>query len=163
VNGDFRLERRCRGPLKFACILCSAAVAVASSGCRAATAQLTYEPSVVTLKGTLRYDEHFGPPNYGESPTDPKIRVPVLYLDRPVDVREKPATPDDPDQEGASNVSSIQIVGETRAMTIEGCLQATGSLTHAVSGGHFTPVLLVLTSAQPSSGCSATLPPPPTP
>ena len=52
---------------------------------------LSYEPATVQLEGRLTVQSKYGPPNYGESPkTDEKVKVPVLVLSVPINVRGTP-------------------------------------------------------------------------
>ena len=45
---------------------------------------LAYQPTIVTLKGTLSVKTFYGPPNYGENPdTDAKEDLPILIFKKP--------------------------------------------------------------------------------
>ena len=63
-------------------VMLSGAFALAA-GCAAQTPTLQYAPAVVRVSGTVVFEEHYGPPGFGENPaTDTRVRVPVLHLDR---------------------------------------------------------------------------------
>src|SRR5437899_12496469 len=49
--------------------------------------ELSYEPTIVELEGTLTVKTYYGTPNYGENPkTDTKEKQCILVLSDPVDV-----------------------------------------------------------------------------
>lgn len=51
-------------------------------------AETTIDPSgMVELSGIVKFEKHYGAPNYGETPKiDEIIMVPILYLDQPISV-----------------------------------------------------------------------------
>jgi hypothetical protein len=110
------------------------------------TACLLYEPSVVTLKGTLIRKTFPGPPNYesvrkGDRPETYWL----VELADPVCVDKDPK---DPDLGPAHNdIRIVQLVVEPKlykshASLIGRHVVATGTLFGAISGHHHTPVLL---------------------
>lgn len=115
---------------------------------------LHYEPVVVTLEGYITIHQFDGPPNYGEGPNDKKVDVPVLNLSEPVNV--SPAgdvSDDDPDNQEEKNIKILQIVNYKKDMKINGCYRVTGTLMHQITADHYTPVLIVMQSFEPSSVC----------
>ncbi|GIW45611.1 MAG: hypothetical protein KatS3mg077_2893 [Candidatus Binatia bacterium] len=108
---------------------------------------LSYYPAVVELTGTLRIVPMFGPPNYGENPeSDSRLKVPVLDLVSPINVRGDPS----------SNINSQSFRGLTRVQldcyTVEmrkrindlagSEVVVVGSLFQAITARHYTPVVL---------------------
>ena len=80
----------------FAVLLTLAASGIAD--CDAASAQtratdhnqrVCYQKCLVRLRGTLEFRVAYGPPGYGETKAkDVKVHIPVIVLDRPIDVPE---------------------------------------------------------------------------
>src|SRR5260221_12969029 len=105
---------------------------------------LTYEPTVVELKGRLVVKTYFGPPNYGENPkTDSKEELPVLALSKPVNVRGNP----DPDAgyerisvEHIREMELVLAIPHERLIGKEVLVK--GTLFHAFTGHHHTDVLM---------------------
>jgi hypothetical protein len=112
----------------------------------------SYEPARVELSGVLTLQEKLGPPNYGESPeTDVRLTVPVLVLSTPLNVRGS--------SKGELNAESIEGVWEVqlaalRASELERLVNThvicRGSLSRAVSGHHFTAVVMTVASIRPN-------------
>jgi hypothetical protein len=76
----------------------------------AAAKNLSYEPSPVKLEGTITAETHFGPPNFGENPSqDAKFQVPVLVLDHPVTVL--PRKGDSLNSTAYKEVKKLQMIG----------------------------------------------------
>jgi hypothetical protein len=120
-----------------------AAAQLEMAGCKA------YEPSLVSLHGTLVRETVAGPPNYRDirKGDDPET-IWVLKLELPICVDEDKAQPDlNPSHR---NVRKVQLVlnnehGE-RANSLRGKrVVATGTLFGAHTGHHHTPVLLTVT------------------
>jgi len=125
--------------------LCVAAMVDLLAGTAHADEQvLRYQPAVVHLTGTVRMEQHYGPPNF--APGSRIETVPVLVLMRPVTVRGNPGSPADGDS--YQNVTRIQLVlaepgGNNALSAYAGTrVQATGRLFEKVSGENFTDVLL---------------------
>jgi hypothetical protein len=111
---------------------------------------LNFEPAVVELRGRLVETERYGPPNYGEDPaTDAKIRVLVVQLQEPITVRGD--TGNTANLETMTGVREIQlllrprVVEEYRQLVGRGVL-ARGTLSRAVTGEHYTAVVMTLLS-----------------
>lgn len=115
---------------------------------------LQYQPTVVTLEGEIDMQQFDGPPGYGDGPDDKKVEVPVLQLAKPVTVVPLPDTPEEsPDSETARNVTEMQVLSHKGPVKISGCYRITGTLMHQVIADHYTPVLIIMDSAEPSHNC----------
>jgi len=108
---------------------------------------LDFEPSVVELSGILAIEVHLGPPTYGEQPKrDRKLRVPVLKLSQPVNIRGNPAS--ELNVETRENVKEVQLSfperdDYRRAQRCEGrWVTVRGTLSSRHTGRHFKEVLL---------------------
>jgi hypothetical protein len=103
-----------------------------------------YEPETVQLSGNVAVEEHYGPPNFGETPAiDKKEGVIILNLDAPIDVT--------PGSQSSANVSSfndvqhIQLLGQQtlQLMHLGGRhIILRGRLFEKQSGENFTDVLM---------------------
>ena len=112
---------------------------------------LSYEPTVVELKGKLIIKTFFGPPNFGENPeTDSKERSWILSLTTPINVRAK--TEDDPILfPSVENVRELQLVlPEPHRELIGKKIIVRGTLFHAHTGHHHTDVLMMVQSISSS-------------
>lgn len=105
---------------------------------------LSYQPTVVELKGTLSIKTYYGPPNYGENPdTDAKETLPVLILEKPLNVRGNPDPKAGFDRKSAEDVREIQLVLTMPHKEFIGkALLVRGTLFHAFTGHHHTEVLM---------------------
>jgi hypothetical protein len=108
---------------------------------------LPYEPAVVELTGKLTMVTKYGPPNYGENPeTDEKVKVPVLLLSRPVNVRGQPG--DELNSESVRGIKEIQLVLEKLSasyrMLANQQVRVKGTLFHAHTGHHYTAALMTV-------------------
>lgn len=110
---------------------------------------LSYEPAIVELEGRLAIEWKYGPPNFGENPkTDAKVRVPVLVLTKPVNVRGNPA--DFPFNVEVKGIRRIQLI----VFNLKGPYKqfigkkvvVNGTLFHAHTGGHYTDVVMDVSS-----------------
>ncbi|MEE3627272.1 hypothetical protein UCD39_25365 [Nitrospirillum sp. BR 11752] len=118
----------------------------AASVASAASRSLHYEPAVVELTGTVVVEDHYGPPNFGETPEeDAKLRVPMLRLDAPVDVAGDPHSD--------TNLSSFEDVDQMQIVLVQGRsvdgfigkhVTVTGTLAEKLEGGDFTQVLITM-------------------
>jgi hypothetical protein len=114
-----------------ALILCCGRFAAAQ-----ATGWLDYGPAVA-LRGKVTTIVKYGPPGYGESPEIDALEIPiVLVLPLPVRVAET-----------ITNLTHIQLVFDTSGFPnyrtyIGKEVVVKGKLFEAVTGHHFTPVLL---------------------
>lgn len=125
-----------------------------SSAAQAAAVQpscLAFEPHIVDLRGRLTVQQKSGAPNYGEHPaTDQKVQVPILVLDQPVDVCGDSTS--QLNSESVHNVKEIQLVLPDGAHAYDRLMNqsvvVTGTLSAAVSGHHYTPVVLTVKNAK---------------
>jgi hypothetical protein len=105
---------------------------------------LSYEPAVVELEGKLTIAVKYGPPNYGENPqTDEKIKVPILVLSQPVNVRGDPTS--DVNTESVEGVKEVQLSlkrGIAYRQLIHRRVVVKGTLFHSSTGHHYTRVLM---------------------
>jgi hypothetical protein len=116
---------------------------------------LSYEPSVVSITGSLIRKTFAGPPNY-ESVTrgDQPETYWLLRLSRPVCVSEDKADPDlNPPR---ASINQIQLVLDPEVYKSEQSLVgskvvARGTLFGAHTGHHHTPVLLSVRSMEPAA------------
>lgn len=111
---------------------------------------LHYEPVVVQLSGTVKIENHYGPPGFGATPkTDRVLAVAILVLDSPVNVVGNPPDPRSRLQLDSTSfraVTRMQMVFETpgtntRALDGEP-VTVRGMLFQKVSGENFTDVLV---------------------
>jgi hypothetical protein len=107
---------------------------------------VSYEPVVVELSGRLTVSMKFGPPNYGEDPeTDQRLKIPVLLLSEPVNVRGEPdAQVNIESVRGVKEVQLIFLRGRNYDGLVNSRVVARGTLSHAVSGHHFTEVVMTV-------------------
>jgi hypothetical protein len=106
---------------------------------------LHYEPATVTLTGTVRLEQHFGPPNFGENPrTDQRVQVAILVLDAPVDVEGNRVAPGQPplDTTTYRRVQRVQLIGANAATLNGRHVSASGKLFEKIAAGQYTDVLL---------------------
>ena len=118
--------------------------ALASVYVEAAAPCFHYNQDGVELSGTVILKTFFGPPNYGEDPkTDSKERQALLELDHPLCVDASP----DGEEKAESQQTLITLVplGNFSLVPLAGRhVTVSGSLYHAISGHHHTPVLISL-------------------
>lgn len=107
---------------------------------------LAYEPSVVSLTGTVRRVPAFGPPNYGESPkTDSREDYAALHLDTPICTRAPPGNVMNGSQDGLRDLQLVFTDGAPAAL-VGAKVTVTGTLFSAQTGHHHTKVLLTVAS-----------------
>ena len=115
-------------------------------GCR------SYRPAQVNLKGTLSRKTFAGPPNYQDIRKGDKAETYwLLNLDSPICVNQDDPAPDvNPGRKGVRNVQLvIRTEDYARFTPIVGKrVVATGSLIGEITGHHYTPVLLSVTSLE---------------
>lgn len=106
---------------------------------------LRYEPTSVVLRGRVVTEERYGPPNFGETPgEDEKLLVSFLELDTPISVCADPES--DTNDEPAVNVTKVQLSLEGRRARAGQQVVASGWLFRAVTGYHFSDVVMQVTS-----------------
>ncbi len=99
----------------------------------------------VEIRGTIKLEPFYGPPNYGETPeSDRQEMALILKLDAPICISSKPATP----CKASEETHEIQLIWPKAlgAWPHEGdCVQVKGRLFRAYSGYHRRPLLLSIT------------------
>ena len=110
--------------------------------------ELSYEPTVVELEGTLTIKTFYGPPNYGENPkTDSKEKQWILKLKEPVDVIGDKGPPNDLTFTSVYRVTQMELVLLGRHNNLIGKqVLVKGTLFHAHTGHHHTDVLMEVQS-----------------
>lgn len=140
---------------------CFAAVMlfVFAAGCGASASSptsvkkwLCYEPCVVQLTGKLTKRMKYGQPNYGENPkTDARVKIYVLLLEKPVNVKGDPSN--DLDSDTFKDIKAIQLAFDPSKIKLSGYVgkQVTvkGTLFEAETGHHYTKVLMMVHQLAP--------------
>lgn len=106
---------------------------------------LHYEPQVVLLKGTLKSVVRYGPPNFGETPKqDLKITVPILRLDRKMDVCAD--TTSEVNAEGARDVKEVQLIflKSSAKPWYQKRVAVKGTLMFGHTGQHYTKIVMTV-------------------
>lgn len=115
---------------------------------------LSYDPAVVELEGRLTVQRRYGPPNFGEQPkTDAKVKVPIIVLKNPVNVRGTPgAAPNDVDVKRIKRIQLIFEPGQMNYAALVGKkIVVKGKLFHAHTGHHYTDVVMSVVSIEPAN------------
>ncbi|ATG89166.1 DUF4431 domain-containing protein [Methylomonas koyamae] len=103
---------------------------------------LHYSGDPITLTGKVKLQTFFGPPNYGENPdTDSRETQAILLLEKPICVEANPKDYEEAEQ----NQREITLVpqGKENLKVYEGKqIMVQGTLYHAFTGHHHTPVLI---------------------
>ena len=134
------------------------AVAIALSSVDSALTEpqpcLQFEPAVTTIEGKLSRKTLPGPPNYesikaGDAPETYWFVAPA----RPLCVRGTPG--DDLNRADVANVSSVQLIllhdeYKTHAGLVGRSVRVIGKLSTAITGHHYTPVVLEVTKLEAS-------------
>jgi Domain of unknown function (DUF4431) len=110
---------------------------------------LSYEPAIVQVEGRLLHVERFGPPGYGEDPeVDQRVSVPILQLAEPTKICGDPDS--EVNNESFDGITEVQLDpgGTSYRMLIDADVVATGTLSRAVTGHHYTEVILRLTKLE---------------
>jgi hypothetical protein len=105
-----------------------------------------FDPAVIELRGTLTTVTRYGPPNFGENPeSDEKLNVPLLTLPDSLLFCAEPGRPADTE---TVHINQLQLnfakYGDVPAELLGREVLVTGTALLAVSGYHFTPVLLTV-------------------
>ncbi len=105
---------------------------------------LPYEPAIVELTGKVTRHVFPGPPNYESLVTDKREVCWILQLERPINVV---ATDDSLVNYTENGVRRVQLIWDSQQYRqYQGLLPhlviVTGTLSHAISGHHHTPVLM---------------------
>jgi len=112
---------------------------------------LSYEPSIVHLRGFLQTRAAWGPPNYGENPlTDSRELEYYLDLERPIEVKGDPSS--DINSETLTGITTVQLIcgdNSTCNRYVRREAIVTGALTRSHSGHHHVPLLLTVNNIEP--------------
>jgi hypothetical protein len=112
---------------------------------------LSYEPAVVELDGKLIVESKYGPPNYGENPkTDAKVRVLILVLIKPVNIRGNPQ--DTLNKESVQGIKRIQLdvfnLKTPYKQLVGRNVVVKGTLFRAITGHDYTKVVMDVCSIE---------------
>ena len=122
--------------------LCLLIVLCSVPGQSLAASCLHYDGEPLTLTGTMSLQTFYGPPNYGESPdTDSRETQAILVLSKPICVD---AQPNDWDaaEKGQLRVTLVPPAGVDFRRYKGKKVTLSGTLFHAQTGHHRTPVLM---------------------
>lgn len=104
-----------------------------------------YNNDGVVLTGKVVLKTFFGPPNYGEDPAnDAKEKQAILILDSPICVDADPQG-DEEAEVDQSEVTLVPMQNLNLEQYVGKRVQVIGSLFHAISAHHHTPVLISVT------------------
>jgi hypothetical protein len=114
------------------------------------TIWLGYEPRVVQLTGVVDTLIRFGAPNYGETPgTDAQLIVPILHLETPISVpADRRSATNDEEVLAATTVQLVLPPGGMTLPIVGSRILVSGTLSHAISGHHYTQLLLSVSRLQ---------------
>lgn len=118
---------------------------------------LSYGPAKVELEGTLLVKDEYGPPNFGENPdSDQKLKIYVLHLSAPVDIKADAAPDsDDPDIDNYFNVKDIQVDFDYKATGIKSLInkkiKVSGSLHEKIAPGDYMDVVMIVDTVKPAT------------
>ncbi|HKM62946.1 MAG TPA: DUF4431 domain-containing protein [Acidisphaera sp.] len=109
----------------------------------AADAQcLRYEPQQVVLTGSVQREQTYGPPGYGETPSrDAKEITYFLQLSAPICVQRGEGS-DEPAESGVQRLQIAFLNMEPDPRIAGRRVSITGTLFHATTAHHMTPVLV---------------------
>ncbi len=104
--------------------------------------RLRYEPAIVQLSGKVIVQDHYGPPNFGETPQT-REKVPILELNRSIatEADEKGSI----NRDAFSNVSRVQLIGLRTLSAVAPAgrhVRLQGTLFEKHTGHHYTDVLM---------------------
>lgn len=119
-----------------ACGFCAASQPWAAPQC------LHYAGDAVALAGKVTLETFYGPPNYGENPeTDSREAQTILVLAKPICVSANPSTNDEAET-NQLRVTLVPPAGVNLGSYKGRSVMAEGTLFHAITGHHHTPVLM---------------------
>jgi len=103
---------------------------------------LHYQGLPVTLTGIVSLQTFYGPPNYGENPeTDSRETQAILKLEKPICVGANPSSYED-EERNQDEVTLVPPKGVNFGIYAGKKVSLQGSLFHAHTGHHHTPVLM---------------------
>jgi hypothetical protein len=108
--------------------------------------------TTLTISGVVTFEDHFGPPNYGEDPgTDRPETAYILKLAEPIDVIPDSTSDDELSTEQFLGVRRIQMTGSAQVMRAIAArhwksVTVSGKLFERHTGHHVTDVLIFVDS-----------------
>ena len=111
---------------------------------------LSYGPGA-ELEGRLTVQWKYGPPNFGENPkTDKRLKVPIIVLTLAINVRGIPGDPHHSvSVEGARRIQLVFTSTMDYKALVGKDIRVKGALWHAMTGGHYTDVVMFVESIEP--------------
>ena len=121
---------------------------------------LSYGPGA-ELEGRLTVQWKYGPPNFGENPkTDTRLKVPIIVLSKAINVRGTPG--DAHNSVSVQGARRIQLLFNDPSVDYKALVgkdvRVKGALWHAMTGGHYTDVVLFADSIEPKRRARAARP-----
>lgn len=108
----------------------------------ASAACLHYDGDPVSLSGKVELKTFYGPPNYGENPeSDSRETQAFLILLEPICVEANPSNFEEA-EENQIEVTLVPNTGENLKDYMGKQIIVRGTLFHAITGHHHTPVLM---------------------
>lgn len=127
--------------MKHRCIAAAIALCGASQSW-AAPPCLHYGGDPVALTGKVTFKTFYGPPNYGENPkTDSRETQAILVLVKPICVEAGPGINEEREK-GQRKVTLVPSAGFNPPRYLGKVVTVEGTLFHAHTGHHRTPVLM---------------------
>lgn len=106
------------------------------------TSPYPFEPEVVMLRGELRREERWGPPNYGETPDqDAKMAVWLLRLPEPI-TAGTPATVSEVNTKPVLDVTEVQLHFSEGVAPDPGPIEVQAKLGVRMTGADYLGVVL---------------------
>lgn len=118
--------------------------------CPSSAKGYTYDQPGARITGKLLQRTVFGPPGYGESPTNPKVKIMILKLSCPIDLHAESASV----APNTSNVSTFHAIKEIQLFLsdndqrsfarrhLEMNVAVVGRFEEGVAGGEYTKVTM---------------------
>ncbi len=123
-------------------LLCLFAACYAASAWSQGASCLNYDGEPLTLTGKITLQTFYGPPNYGENPdTDSRETQAILVLPKPICVSTSPSTYDAAEK-NQRKVTLVPPQGVDFSRYKGKNVSLSGTLFHAHTGHHRTPVLM---------------------
>ena len=107
---------------------------------------LALEPAISELLGIVEERTFPGPPNYGESPTDPQETQLILVLVAPICVDASNGAAPEKSLAHITEVTLVPSSDSPEPIPREKRVKVIGTLYEAFSGHHHTPVLMSVQS-----------------
>jgi len=110
---------------------------------------LKYEPDGVTLTGRVVMKTFYGPPNYGETPAEDTREIQAqLELDQPICTQSGPEPDLDLPESNQRTITLVPLADGLKVSAFAGRhISVEGTLFHAITAHHRTPLLLAIHKA----------------